>query len=239
MTKSKFESITSLAHALIVSAQASDDEPLNRPEHLCAMALSGINGGAKGLRLEGCENIAYIRKYTDRPIIGLSKSKNVPENERLNRVYITATFAEAKAVVEAGADIVAIDATARERPDGSDLHQLIKAIHEKLGKAVWADVSSLSEGIGAAEAACDVISTTLYGYTAETRRPEQDPPDFELLASLCKNLQLPIVLEGRVWHPYELRQAFELGAYAVVVGSAITRPQLIAKRFVHAIPVRA
>jgi N-acylglucosamine-6-phosphate 2-epimerase len=233
--QSKFEQISKLAQALIVSSQASDDEPLNKPEHLCALALSGLAGGARGLRLEGAANIAYIRQRTAVPLIGLTKSATVLEKERLSSVYITATFAEAKAVSDSGADLIAIDATPRRRPDGLNLVQLIEAIHKQLNKPVWADISTLPEGLAAAEAGADVVSTTLYGYTAETQKESEDPPDFTLLESLVKALPLPVVLEGRVWHPHEAAKAFELGAYAVVVGSAITRPQLITKRFVQAI----
>lgn len=235
----KLEKIKALDHALIVSAQASDDEPLNKPEHLLALALSGINGGASGLRLEGSENISFIRKYTNLPIIGLSKSKSVPERDRFSSVYITATFDEASAIANAGADIVAIDATPRSRPDGRSLQQLIQQIHDELNLPVWADISTLEEGIAAADCGADVISTTLYGYTDETRLSSEAPPDLNLLHRLCKCINKPVVLEGRVWHPEEVAKAFDLGAYAVVVGSAITRPQLITKRFVQAIPARS
>jgi N-acylglucosamine-6-phosphate 2-epimerase len=237
--KSKFEHINRLAHTLIVSAQASDDEPLNSPEHLCALALSGLNGGARGLRLEGEENIKYISTKTDVPIIGLIKSDDVPDNKRLSSVYITPNFEDAVACARAGADIIALDATPRPRPDGLSLKELIDRIHSDLDKAVWADVSTLEEGVAAAAMGADVISTTLYGYTQETKQSADAPPDFDLLANLIKTVNKPVVLEGRVWHPDEMRKAFDLGAYAVVVGSAITRPQLITKRFVKAIPVRA
>lgn len=239
MIKSNFDAIERLAFKLIVSAQASGEEPLNKPEHLCALSLSAQNGGAGGLRLEGSENIAYISNFTKLPLIGLSKSKTVSEAQRLESVYITGTFAEAEEIVRAGADIVALDATLRPRPDGLSLKETIAAIHGKLSRPVWADVAQLVEGIAAAEAGADVISTTLYGYTQETKRAEQDPPDFELLLALIRKVQLPVVLEGRVWHPDQVRRAFELGAYAVVVGSAITRPQLITRRFVQAVPERA
>lgn len=232
----QYKQIKALERALIISAQAAGDEPLNKPEHLLALSLSGINGGARGLRLEGAGNIAFIRKHTDLPIIGLAKSSAVPDSERLHRVYITATFAEATEIAQAGADIIAVDATSRERPDGLTRFQLIQKIHSELKLPVWADVSTLEEGLEARADGADVISTTLYGYTSETERPSEAPPDFELLAQLCKNLSSPVVLEGRVWYPEELRRAFELGAYAVVVGSAITRPQLISRRFAAAIP---
>lgn len=232
----KYESIARLEHALIVSTQASDNEPLNTPEHLCALALSGLNGGARALRLEGCNNIAYIRSHCDVPIIGLVKSEAVAEEKRLESVYITASFADAKSCAEAGADIIACDATQRARPDGLSLAQLIERIHSELDRAVWADVATCEEGIAAAQSGADLVSTTLYGYTSETKRDAEEPPDFQLLSRLCRELDKPVVLEGRVWHPQEVQKAFELGAYAVVVGSAITRPQLITRRFVAAVP---
>ena len=235
----QYEKIKALDHSLIISAQAAGDEPLNKPEHLLAMALSGINGGASGLRLEGNENIEYIRKCTNLPIIGLAKSELVPDSERLDRIYITSTFAEAEELAKAGSDIIASDATGRMRPDGLSLRQFIERVHNDLRLPVWADIATLSEGLAAAEAGADVISTTMYGYTRETELEADAPPSFVLLSSLCKQLKVPVVLEGRVWYPDEIRKAFELGAYAVVVGSAVTRPQLITKRFVKAIPSRA
>lgn len=235
----QYEKIKALDHCLIISAQAAGDEPLNKPEHLLAMALSGINGGASGLRLEGKENIAFIRKHTDVPIVGLAKSELVPDDKRLDRVYITSTFAEAEELARAGADIIASDATGRARPDGLSLKQFIERVHSELKLPVWADVSTLEEGLAADAAGADVISTTLYGYTRETEQDSDAPPDFNLLGALCRQSKKPVVLEGRVWHPDEIRKAFELGAYAVVVGSAVTRPQLITKRFLKAVLTRA
>ncbi len=231
-----FQRLESLKNAVIVSTQAADDEPLNKPEHLLALALSGINGGAKGLRLEGIENIKLIRQHTELPIVGLLKNDAIPESERLSSVYITSTFAEAKQISDAGADIIALDATPRSRPDGLTLKETISRIHNELDKPVWADVARFDEGTAAAEYGADVVSTTLYGYTKETQLESEAPPSFEFLEQLCKNLKKHVVLEGRVWHPEEVTRAFKLGAFAVVVGSAITRPQLITKRFVKSIP---
>lgn len=229
------DSLRALAGNLIVSCQASSGEPLCAPEHLLALSLSALDGGAAGLRLEGAANIAYIRKQVSVPIIGLTKSESVLEKDRLSSVYITSTFAEARSIAEAGADIIAFDATLRPRPDGSTAESLIFDIHERLGKPVWADVSTLEEGLAAARVGADVVSTTLSGYTAETYADPESGPDLPLLERLCNELQLPVVLEGRVWHPAEVTRAFELGAFAVVVGSAITRPQLITRRFVKAV----
>lgn len=227
--------LVGLKNALIVSAQASDGEPLCAPEHICALALSGLNGGAKGLRLEGVENVRYLRARTAVPLIGLTKGV-VPDADRYSTVYITATFAEAQQLANAGADIIALDATNRPRPDGVPLKELIGRIASELNRPVWADVSTFDEGALAAEYGASVVSTTLYGYTAETKLPPDAPPDFDLVSRLCTELSVPVVLEGRVWQPAEVALAFELGVFAVVVGSAITRPQLITQRFVQAIP---
>lgn len=222
-----------LEGGLIVSCQASRGEPLNSPEHILALSMSAINGGAIGLRLAGADNIGYVRQRTNLPIVGLSKSPAVSHDKRLSTVYITSTFAEAKLLAEAGSDIIAFDATARPRPDDLTCAQLIERIHKELGKACWADASTLADGLAAAEAGADVVSTTLSGYTEETRG-EASGPDFKMLEELCKQVKVPVILEGRVWNPEEVRRAFELGAFAVVVGSAITRPQLITERFVRA-----
>lgn len=229
------EPLIRLRNALIVSAQAAEGEPLCAPEHICALALSGLNGGAKGLRLEGVENVRYLRSRTSVPLIGLTKGV-VPDEQRFSSVYITATFAEAEQLSDAGADIIALDATNRPRPDGSTLEELIGKIDTDLKRPVWADVSTFEEGAVAAAFGASVVSTTLYGYTAETKLPPDAPPDFGLVGRLCKELSVPVVLEGRVWHPFEVARAFELGVFAVVVGSAITRPQLITQRFVQATP---
>lgn len=232
------QAIAALKGGLVVSSQAGEGEPLNRPAHICAMALSGLAGGAVGLRLEGLENIEYVRARTQVPIIGLLKSHEGVGVHTLDKVYITASFAEAVNVLKRGADIVAIDGTSRPRPDGLTLEQTIRRIHD-LDKPVWADCSTLDEGLNAAACGADVVSTTLYGYTRATELPETAPPDFALLEALIKQVSVPVVLEGRLWHTHEVTRAFELGAHAVVVGSAITRPQLITRRFVSAIPSRA
>jgi N-acylglucosamine-6-phosphate 2-epimerase len=223
-------------HALIVSSQASEGEPLCAPEHICALALSALNGGASALRLEGVENVRYVRARVDVPIIGLTKDVNVPEEARLSSVYITPTFEDAAALAAAGSDIIALDCTLRKRPGGATAHDIIQRIHSELNKPVWADVATIEEGLAAAKAGADIISTTLSGYTAETADTSIEGPDFTLLQKLIKQTDRPIVMEGKVWTPEEVCKGFNLGAFAVVVGSAITRPQLITRRFVNAIP---
>jgi N-acylglucosamine-6-phosphate 2-epimerase len=228
--------VAKLKGALVVSCQASEGEPLCSPEHIKAMALSVIAGGAHGLRLEGKENIAAVRAVTKLPIIGLSKAKNLSETDRLGCVYITATFDDAKELAEAGADIVAVDATLRARPNGEKLKDLVEQIHRVLKLPVMADISRLEEADNAASLGVDLISTTLFGYTKETAGTTESGPALHLLAEIRNHTEVPAVLEGRVWQPHEVTSAFQLGAHAVVVGSAITRPQLITARFAKAIP---
>jgi N-acylglucosamine-6-phosphate 2-epimerase len=231
------DAIRRLKNSLIVSSQASEGEPLCAPEHICALALSALNGGASALRLEGVENIEYVRKRVDVPIIGLTKDGSVEEKDRLSSVYITPTFDDAAALAKAGSDIVALDCTLRKRKDGSTVRDIITRIHDELKKPVWADVATYEEGIAAAKAGADIVSTTLSGYTEETANTTIDGPDFDLLHKLHKALpDRVVIMEGKIWTPEELAKAFKCGAYAVVVGSAITRPQLITRRFVDAIP---
>lgn len=232
---SSTEKIEQFRGKLVVSCQASVGEPLCSPQHIAALALSAINGGASALRLEGADNVAYVRERVSIPIVGLTKSDDVPESQRLSCVYITPTFSDASQLAAAGADIIAMDATQRPRPGGEDLVTLVARIGQELHRPVWADVSTISEGLAAADAGVHIVSTTLSGYTAQTAgRP--DEPDFDLLRDLIKQTALPVVLEGRVWTPAHVTRAFSEGAFAVVVGSAITRPQLITRRFVDAIP---
>lgn len=238
MTKNmakELEKLQLLKDGLVVSVQAAEGEPLCHPDHILAMALSALNGGAAGLRLEGANNIAHVRQNTIVPIVGLTKSKLVPEKDWTKHVYITPTFEDATDIAEAGADIIAIDATDRQRPGGVTVAQLIDRIHKELHKPVWADCSTLADGLTAAKAGADVISTTLSGYTQETKvPPETTGPDLKLLEAFVRLTDKPVVLEGRVWYPSEVAEAFALGAFSCVVGSAITRPQLITQRFVKA-----
>lgn len=224
------EIIKKLENKIIVSVQASGDEPLNTEDCIAAMALSVINGGASGLRLAGKRDIKKIRSITDLPILGITKPEPLPTNWK-EVVYITPDFEHAKSVSDAGADIVAIDGTSRPRPKET-LEELINKIHTELKKPVMVDISTLEEGLNCQRLGADIISTTLSGYTQETLDKNTDEPDFELVEKLVKNLNIPIILEGRVWEPEHVKKAFELGVYSVVIGSAITRPQLITKRFV-------
>ncbi|HEY9900623.1 MAG TPA: N-acetylmannosamine-6-phosphate 2-epimerase [Pantanalinema sp.] len=213
-----------LKGGLIVSCQAGHEEPLHGSAIMAAMARAAAQSGAVAIRAEGPSDIKAIRAAVDLPIVGLYKIRK-PEWE----VYITPTFESAKEVAEAGADLIAIDATTEVRPDGLSLEETIRRIKKELGRPVFADVSTLEEGLRAEALGADVVGTTLSGYTPQS--PRQDGPDWRLLGDLTRRLAIPVIMEGRIWEPAEARQAIERGAWAVVVGSAITRPQLITDRF--------
>ncbi len=216
-----------LKNQVIISVQAMPNEPLYDETALTAMMKSVVNGGAKGLRLAGARDIKNAKKLFNIPVIGITKPDKLPDNWK-EVVYITPTLKEIKEVIDANADIVATDATNRKRPK-EGLEETVKYIKTN-NKLAMADISTFEEGIKARELGFDIISTTLSGYTLHSRQ-DLNTPDFDLLEKLVKELDCPIILEGRVWEPEEVDRAFELGAFSVVIGSAVTRPQLITKRF--------
>lgn len=226
------EKIKSLKNGLIVSIQVTDERghrdilnPAQGPAVAAAFAIAVVNGGAKGIRADGPLDIAAIRRVVNVPIIGLYKI-DVPGYE----VRITPTFESAREIVEAGADIVALDATKRPRPGNLSVRELIGKIRKELDVPVLADISTFEEGVEAAEAGADLVSTTLSGYTSYTlNRPK---PDLDLVAKLAKELSVPVIAEGHYDTPELARKALELGAYAVVVGNMIVNVRRITKRFV-------
>jgi N-acylglucosamine-6-phosphate 2-epimerase len=219
--------LSKLKNQVIISVQAMPNEPLYDETALTAMMKSVVNGGAAGLRLAGARDVKNAKKLFDIPIIGLTKPNKLPDNWK-EIVYITPSLKEVKELIEANADIIATDATKRPRPKET-LKEILQYIKEN-NKLAMADISTFEEGISAREMGFDIISTTLSGYTIHSRQDIKGP-DFELLEKLTKELDCPIILEGRIWEPKEVTKAFNLGAYSVVIGSAVTRPQLITKRF--------
>lgn len=215
---------------VVVSVQAMPNEPLYLEQCMIGMMKSVVNGGAGALRLAGARDVKNAKKLFNLPIIGLTKPNVIPKNYK-ELVYITPNIKDVIELVEAGADVIATDATQRKRPNNEKLQNLIKYIHINKRLAM-ADISTLEEGLNAKELGADIISTTLAGYTLESANSPANEPDFELLKQLVEQTQLPVVLEGRIWEPEQVNKAFELGAHCVVIGSAITRPQLITKRFV-------
>lgn len=214
------------ARALVVSCQARPDNPLHGAVFMAAMARAAEAGGAGGLRVNGPEDIAAVRQASALPIIGILKrrTEGFP-------VEITPGFADAAAVVAAGADVVALDATARAR-DGEAIATLIGRIDRELGRAAMADVATLAEGIAAAAAGAAAVATTMSGYTAAIPADRDAPPDFALIEALAAAIRVPVVAEGRLWTPDHVAEALRRGAHCVVVGTAITNPRDITRRFV-------
>jgi len=217
-----------LPHGLVVSCQAAPDSPLRDSAIMAAMARAALIGGAIGIRADAPSDIAAIRAVVPLPIIGIYK-QHIPTFE----VYITPTLDSARDVINAGANLLAVDSTNRLRPGGLTANAFIKKCKAELNVPVMADISTFEEAISAAEAGADLVATTLVGFT-----PYSQPislPDFQLIERLVKFCPVPIVVEGHVSTPEEARLAFDLGAYAVVVGAAITQPQWITRRFMEAI----
>lgn len=218
--------VTQVRGRLIVSCQALAGEPLYGAEIMAKMAVAAVLGGAAAIRANSPVDIAAIRKEVALPIIGLYK-----EDVEGYPVYITPTLRHALEIAEAGADMIAIDATARPRPEPGTLADFIARIHEQTGLPVLADISNMAEGIAAVEAGADLVSTTMSGYTAES--PAQREPDLELVGLLSQAVASPVLAEGRYRTPQQAADALANGALAVVVGGAITRPQEITRYFVE------
>lgn len=212
---------------LIVSCQALEDEPLHSPFIMGRMAKAAKEGGAVAIRAQGVEDIIEIKKVTNLPVIGIIK-RNYKDSE----VFITPTEKEIKELIETGCEMIALDATNRTRPNNEKIKDLLELIH-KSKRLAMADVSTYEEGIKAQEMGFDCISTTLSGYTSYST--QSDKVDFKLLEELVKDCSIPVICEGRIYTPEELKKAFDIGAYSVVIGGAITRPQQITERFVNAI----
>lgn len=222
--------VAQVYHQLIVSCQALPHEPLYGAEFMARMAVAAEMGGAKAIRANTPVDIQAIRQAVTLPIIGLYKEE-LPGFD----VYITPTLDHAVAIAEAGADVIAIDATDRPRPAG-DLADFVAAIHRATDCLVMADISTLAEGVAAEAAGADFVGTTMSGYTPYS--PQQAEPDLVLVGQLAKAVSIPILAEGRYHQPEQIRQALQNGAIAAVVGGAITRPQEITARFVRGIQAK-
>ncbi len=212
---------------LVVSCQAAAGSPLHRPSIIAALAQCAERGGAGGVRVDGPQDIAAARGAVGVPIIGIYKVTGAAP------IYITPAFEQAQEIARAGADIIAVQAT-RERDDhDTPLADLVVRIHEECGLPVMADVSTLDEGLAAAAAGADLVATTMSGYTPHSR--QVPGPDLELVRELASRLSIPVVAEGRIQTPEDAAAALRAGAWAVVVGRAITRPEAITERFARAV----
>ncbi|MDQ6422422.1 putative N-acetylmannosamine-6-phosphate 2-epimerase [Paenibacillus sp. LHD-117] len=211
---------------LIVSCQALEHEPLHGGDAMDKMARAAVEAGAIAIRTNGVEDIKAIKEAVGVPIIGLVK-REIPGSD----VFITPTLDEVKAIIAAGADVVALDVTDRE--GRLEMAQPLIDYAHRHGVAVMADVSTYEEGLAAERLGADFVGTTLSGYTPYSKRQEE--PDLELVRRLSESLRIPVVAEGRIWTPEQAASAMRAGATCVVVGGAITRPQLIAARYVRAL----
>jgi N-acylglucosamine-6-phosphate 2-epimerase len=226
----KLSSLDFLKGQLIVSAQAYPGEPMRDPRTMAQVAASAVIGGAAAVRVQGIADIQFTRSAVEVPVIGLWKDGH-------DGVFITPTLRHALACAGAGAHIVAIDGTRRERPDGLDLAGTISGIHTGSNALVMADCGSLGDAEAAVTAGADLIGTTLAGYTGE--RAKTDGPDLELLASIAgAGFGVPLIAEGRIHTPAQARLALDAGAFAVVVGTAITHPASITGWFADALSPR-
>ena len=207
-----------LQGGLIVSVQAPEGSPMRDPAVIAAMAEASLNNGAIGVRLESPEHIGAVRRRCPEAlIVGLWKRIFAD-----SAVYITPGWREIQAVWAAGADVIALDATERRRPDGAELAELLQRARSELGAVLMADVDSVVNGVKAAELGCHWVGTTLFGYTEATR--ELRPPAWDLLPELRRALpaETLLICEGGIAAADQARQAISLGADAVVVGTAIT-----------------
>ena len=217
--------LSRLRGRLIVSCQALPGSPLRDSTIIAALAQCAERGGAGGVRIDGPDDVAAVRRLVAIPVIGLYKMRDS------SPVYITPTFDAARAVAAAGADIVAVQATRERAATPHPLPDLIARIHRDCRIAVMADVSTLDEGIAAEAAGADLIATTMAGYTPHSRQMRD--PDLELIRELAGRISIPVVAEGRIGTPQEAAAALRAGAWAVVVGRAITMPEAITEGFVR------
>lgn len=216
---------------LVVSCQALENEPLHSAFIMARMALAAAEGGASGIRANSVADIEAIKQQVALPVIGLIK-RDYPDSE----VFITPTLREIEELVVAAPEMIALDATQRPRPGGETLEQLVAGI-----RAHWpalllmADIASVEEAVIAEQLGFDCVGTTLYGYTAQTKGHRLPESDFALLKAVLAAVAIPVIAEGNVDTPERAARCLALGAHAVVVGGAITRPQQITRRFTDAI----
>ncbi|MFN6433310.1 N-acetylmannosamine-6-phosphate 2-epimerase [Eubacterium callanderi] len=219
---------------LIVSCQALPDEPLHSSFIMGRMAKAAEEGGARGIRANTKADITEIKKNVDLPVIGIVK-KNYADSE----VYITPTMAEVKELAEARAEIIAMDATVNLRPGKITLDQFFKTAREQYPNQMFmADCSTVEEALHAAAIGFDFIGTTLVGYTKQSEGMRIENNDFEIIREILRKSKTPVIAEGNINTPEKAARVLELGCYSVVVGSIITRPQVITRNFVKAIEAR-
>lgn len=226
MNKKNEKILEQIKGGLIVSCQALSTEPLYDSYIMAKMAYAAMLGGAVGIRANTIVDIKAIKKIVDLPVIGIIKA--VYED---SDVYISPTIDEIDQLVEAGCEIIATDATNRVRPNGKSFTEFFKEIRQKYPNQLFmADTSCFEEGKLAMELGCDLIGTTMAGYTPYTKG--RTLPDLELINRYAHELGATVIAEGGMWVPEDLKNAYDNGAFSAVIGTAITRPMDITKRFV-------
>lgn len=222
------DTLKNIKGGMIVSCQALEDEPLHSSTIMMRMAKAAEMGGAIGIRANTPQDCMEIKKNVKLTLIAISKKVYGD-----NKVFITPTIEEVKSLLPVNAEIIAVDATKRPRPDGKTLEEFLKDIRKIYNGLIMADISDFEEGVEAERIGFDIVSTTLSGYTEYTLN--RSKPDIELIQKLKQAINIPIIAEGNVETPELAVKCLEAGAFAVVAGGAITRPQLITKKFVDSV----
>ena len=226
-----WEKVNSLKGKLIVSCQALPNEPLHSDYIMGRMALAAMQGGARGIRANSKEDIKQIKAQVDLPIIGIVK-RDYEDSE----VYITPTMKEVDELMEVSPEIIALDATIALRPEKKTLDEFFTEIKEKYpNQLLMADCSTIEEALHADELGFDFIGTTMVGYTPWSKGLKIEENDFEILRTILSKVKNKVIAEGNINTPQKAKRVIELGAFSVVVGSIITRPQLITKAFADAL----
>lgn len=225
------EKISQIYKKLIISCQALPDEPLHSSFIMGRMAKAAKEGGACGIRANSREDIEEIKRNVELPIIGIVKKEYAD-----SPVYITPTMREVDALVEAGADIIALDATGSRRPGGVLLDDFVEEIRNRYpGQPLMADCSTVEEVLHADRLGFDFLGTTLVGYTEQSAGKQIEENDFEIIRQILEKVNHPVIAEGNINTPQKARRVLEIGCYSVVVGSIITRPQVITRTFTEEI----
>jgi N-acylglucosamine-6-phosphate 2-epimerase len=215
-----------IRNGLIVSCQSEGDDPFNTIEGVTAFAKAAFMGGAVAIRSEGVEKIKSIKASVKLPIIGLLKS-TFPDGY----VKITGSFSEVEKLLEIGCDIIAVDGTFRER-DHFNGPDFIKELKSRYSCIIMADIATVNEAIACENSGADCISSTLNGYTPDTMRNSINP-NFDIIKQLVHKMKIPVIAEGKINTPIEARKMLEYGVWAVVAGTAITRPRIITQWYIN------
>ncbi len=227
---STLELLAAIKGGLIVSVQADPGAPMDDPHVIAAIAATVAQAGCVALRIDQPSHVRAVRRVTTLPIVAISKDYSFRPTP-----LITPSFEAAAALVEAGADIIALEVSARRRLAGDAVEKLMRQIHRDLKVPIMADIGTLEEGLQAASLGADLIATTLAGVSAQAVPDQGSPPDLHLVRLLVARLSTPIIAEGRYNTPALAQQALSAGAHAVAVGTAITSPAWITAQFVRAL----